>query len=489
VTEGEVKLFHLSLRYKLPLWGSLLIVVSVAAVSMALMLKAYEDLRQDVRTSASGLAHLLNRTLFPALLHDDVWRAFEQINAVYAGQGTGNPIRPEAIFVVDGAGQIVVSSHPERLPVLARLDSLGRDHAALAAALKDLSGTALTDLDFPGAAHRFFALPVHEESARVGTLVLAYSKDVFQPRFRGLALHGVLVGGLVLAVLLPLNWYWGQRMARPLVDLARRMGRVVHGAGEAGAQRDAYPFRDELGQLFEAFDAMQEEMRQKVLLERELLQSERLSAIGRLAAGIAHEVNNPLGGMLLALDTLKARGGLPPQADKTLSMLERGLKQIQETVAALLVQSRESGRTLGDEDLEDVRTLIQPQVQKKSQRLDWQVALPPGAGLPAAACRQILINLLLNAVQATAEGGHVGLSVAPAAGSLRFLVVNDAGATPPGPLEHLFEPFVSGREGGHGLGLWVTYQIVQQLEGSLTAECRDGQVRFEVWLPLQAEET
>ena len=483
-----MNLFHLSLRYKLPLWGSLLIVVSVAAVSMALMLKAYDDLRQDVRTSAEGLAHLLNRTLFPALLHDDVWRAFEQINAVYAGQGAGNPIRPEAIFVVDDAGQIIVSSHPERLPVLARLGSLNRDHAALATALKDLSGTALVDFDFPGAAQRFFALPVQEESARVGTLVLAYSKDVFQPRFRGLALHGILVGGLVLAVLLPLNWYWGQRMARPLVDLARRMGRTVHGGPREEPPRDVYPYRDELGQLFEAYDAMQEEMRQKALLERELLQSERLSAIGRLAAGIAHEINNPLGGMLLALDTLKARGSLPAQADNTLGLLERGLKQIQETVAALLVQSRESGRTLVNEDLEDVRTLIHPQVLKKSQRLDWQVALPPHTGLPAAACRQILINLLLNAVQATAEGGHVGLSVRPAEGSLRFLVVNDAGATPPGPLEHLFEPFVSGREGGHGLGLWVTYQIVRQLRGALTAECRDGQVRFEVWLPLETEE-
>lgn len=483
-----MKLFHLSLRYKLPLWGSLLIVLSVAAVSMVLMLKAYDDLRQDVRTSAGGLAHLLNRTLFPALLHDDVWRAFEQMNAVYAGQGTSNPIRPDAIFLVDGEGQIMVSSHPERLPMLARLDSLGEDYAALAAALKMVSGTTLVDFDVPASSRWFFALPVHEESARVGMLVLAYSKDVFQPRFRKLALHGILVGGLVLAVLLPLNWYWGQRMARPLVDLAQRMSRVVHDAQHERTSRDLYPYHDEVGQLFDAYDAMQQEMLKKAMLERELLQNERLSAVGRLAAGIAHEINNPLGGMLLALDTLKARGGLPAQANKTLSMLERGLKQIQDIVGALLVQSRDSGRPLMEEDLEDVRTLIQPQVMKKFQRLDWNVALPPSTTLPAAACRQILINLLLNAVQATAEGGNIGLSLLSAESEMQILVVNDAGDMPSGPLEHLFEPFVTGREGGHGLGLWVTYQIVQQLDGTIAAECRDGQVRFEVRLPMRKDE-
>ena len=479
-----MRLFDLSLRYKLPLWGGLLIVVSVLAVSAALMLKAYDDLQRDVRISAEGLAHTLSRTLFPALLHDDVWRAFEQIDAAFAGRGGADPIRPEAIFVVDDKARIVVSSAPQSLPVLAHLNSLGPDHARLVPALDRLHGANLASLDLPDSKRLFFALPIREEGAQVGTLVLAYSKDVFLPRFRSLALQGALIGLVILAVLLPLNWYWGRHMAEPLVELAGRMGQVVHGASEEPWHRD-YPYRDELGQLFAAYDDMVAEIRAKTRLEQELIVAERLSAIGRLASGMAHEVNNPLGGMLMSLDTLKARGEMPEHVSRTLSLLERGLKQIQATVSALLVQAREQGRTLGAQDLEDVRTLIQPQVLKKSQRLTWEVVLPEGLRLPANAVRQVLINLLLNAVQATAEQGRIGLTMAPARGGLALTVRNEADPIPRERLAHLFEPFVSGREGGHGLGLWVTYQIVQQLGGRIGVECADGEVRFEVWLPKE----
>lgn len=480
--------FDLSLRYKLPLWGGALILASVLAVSAALMLKAYEDLKEDLRTSAEGLGGILTKTLFAPLLHDDVWRAFEQVNAAFhGGRRPDHPIQPEVIFVVGPVGQIVVSTAPGELPLTADLERLGPDHALLARELDrhPPRGGLVQGMDSGG--RLYFAFPIREESAQVGTLVLGYSRDVFLPRFRGLALYGILIGALVLAVLLPLNWYWGQRMARPLVDLSRRMGRVASG-GQDDPPREVYPFRDELGRLFQAYDAMADELRQKALLERELLQSERLSAIGQLASGIAHEVNNPLGGMLMALDTLKARGGLPEHAARTLDMLERGLKQIQETVAALLVQARDQGRILTARDLEDVRTLIHPQALKKSLRLDWSVDLPADTRLPAAAVRQILINLLLNAVQAAPEAGWASLSLSPRDGGLDMAVVNPAEPIPPERLRHLFEPFVSGREGGSGLGLWVTYQIVGQLGGRIGARCADGLVRFDVWLPLASAE-
>jgi signal transduction histidine kinase len=485
-----MRFFHLSFRYKIPIWGGALILISVLAVSTALMFKAYEDLKEDVRISAEGLGGILTKTLFAPLLHDDVWLAFEQVNAAFHGRKPDNPIQPEIIFVVSPVGQIVVSTAPEELPMLADLAALGPGYAELARALDAPIQKDSISYD-PGSARRvFFAFPIREESAQVGTLVLAYSKDVFLPRFRGHALYAVLIGALVLAVLLPLNWYWGQRMARPLVDLARRMGRAVHGGEEdtpRDTPRESYPYQDELGQLFQAYDAMRVEMREKALLERELLQSERLTAIGRLASGIAHEVNNPLGGMLIAVDNLRERGGLPEHAAKTLGMLERGLKQIQETVAALLVQARDQSRPLTSHDLEDVRTLIHPQVLKKSQRLDWRAELPEGVQLPAAACRQILINLLLNAVQATAEQGRIVVEVDMRDGGLVFEVTNQAEPISRERMEHLFEPFIAAREGGHGLGLWVTYQIVRQLAGRISAVCEDGEVRFEVWLPLEKD--
>jgi signal transduction histidine kinase len=479
--------FDLSFRYKIPIWGSALIVISVLAVSSALMFKAYEDLKEDVRISAEGIGGILTKTLFSPLLHDDLWRAFEQVNAAFHGRKPDNPIQPELIFVVGPVGQIMVSSAPEEMPLLIDLASLGPGYAELARTLDQPIQQDSISYDSGSARRVFFAFPIREESAQVGTLVLAYSKDVFLPRFRGHALYAVLIGALALAVLLPLNWYWGQRMARPLIDLARRMGHAVHG-GEDKTPRENYLYRDELGQLFQAYDAMLVEMRKKALLESELLQSERLTAIGRLASGIAHEVNNPLGGMLMSLDTLRERGGLPEHAAKTLGLLERGLKQIQETVAALLVQARDQSRVLTPHDLEDVHTLIQPQVLKKSQQLIWHAELPEDVQLPAAACRQILINLLLNAVQATREQGVVRLEVGACEGGLAFNVINQAEPISPARMAHLFEPFVGAREGGHGLGLWVTYQIVRQLDGRIGAVCENGEVRFEIWLPMKEKQ-
>ena len=478
------RVLDLSLRYKIPLWGSLLILVSVMSVSGALMFKAYEDLRRDVRSSAEGLGRTLSKTLFPALLHDDVWHAFEQIHAAFSGHSSGNPVQPEAIFVVDVAGRIIVSSVPTMLPMLARLESLGQDHAQLAAYLGDLQVGDWQVFDFPHAAQSFFAFPIREEGAQVGTLILAYPKDVFLPRFRGLALFGAFVGALVLAVLLPINWFWGVRMSRPLVGLAQRMSRVVHGGTEDQAHV-AYPYQDEVGQLFHAYDLMLDELRQKTLLEQELMQSERLSAVGRLASGIAHEINNPLGGMLMALDTLRERGEQSEPVARTAGLLQRGLKQIQDTVGALLVQTRGERRPLKAHDLDDVRTLVHHEIAKKFQQLDWQIDLPPGELPPALACRQIMINLLLNAVQAAPLHGQVAVRLGPHNGGLHVTVVNDAEPIPAQRLAHLFEPFVTDREDGHGLGLWVTYQIVQQLQGRITAMSEDGRVRFEVWLPME----
>jgi signal transduction histidine kinase len=303
------------------------------------------------------------------------------------------------------------------------------------------------------------------------------------------------MGALVLAVLLPINWYWGRRMARPLAELAHGMAALVRGA-PPDLNPDAYNYRDELGQLFAAYREAAAALRQKAALEREVLQSERLVAVGRLAAGIAHEVNNPLAGMLIALDNVKQRikqrdaddPALDPRMARTLDFLQRGLQHISETVGALLVEARVQARPLVRHDLDDLRTLVEPQATKKNLRLEWRADLPETLPVAASLVRQICINLLLNAIQTTAAGGNVRLEAQGNAQNLSLCVCNDSDPLPPHILAHIFEPFVSGREGGHGLGLWVTYQTVRQLGGHIAVDSADGQVIFQVRLPIEPQE-
>lgn len=263
------------------------------------------------------------------------------------------------------------------------------------------------------------------------------------------------------------------------------MAALVQGRPAPVPAADHYAWHDELGRLFAAYREAAQALNEKAMLEREMLHSERLAAVGRLAAGIAHEVNNPLGGMLMAIDNLKQRGPLDPATAKTVSLLERGLQQVAEIVGALLVEARVTRRELSRHDFDDLHTLIEPQAAKKQVALDWNVNLPEKLALPAGVVRQVVINLLLNALQAAPEGGWARLSATLRGNALEIEVANSGGPLPAEVRSHLFEPFVSGREGGHGLGLWVTYQTVVQSGGRIEARDENGEVSFLVTLPLE----
>lgn len=475
--------FNLSFRFKLPLWGSLLIVATALAVSGALMFRAYDDLREDLLISSKSLGRTLAKSLFRPLLHDDVWRAFELIRAPTEGEAEENPVQPDAIIVLDRAYRVLVSSRPIEMPMLSDFRRFGAEQAALADAIDALQGREAHTIDLPDAGHLYVVVPIADEAALLGALVISHSKSAFVPRFWRTAQSGALIGLLVLAVLLPANWYWGRRMAEPLVRLTDHIDGLGHGVPD-DLDPGLYAYRDELGRLFQAYRRMVQELREKAMLERRMVQSERLAAVGRLAAGMAHEINNPLGGMLTAIDTLKCHAEVDPRTLKTISLLERGLVQVKETVGALLVEARLKSRDLAYQDLEDVHTLVAPAANKKRLKVAWRNDLPDSLPLPATLVRQIFINLLLNAIQAANEDGEVGCLVEHVPGELAITVTNDGRLLSPEQMEHLFEPFSPLSESGHGLGLWVTWQIVHQLGGRIAAQTKESLMVFEVRIPL-----
>ncbi|WP_136416014.1 HAMP domain-containing sensor histidine kinase [Herbaspirillum sp. ST 5-3] len=478
--------FDLSFRSKIPLWGGLLIVVTALSISASLLFRMYDDLEQDMAASADSLGRAVASTLFPALLHEDVWRAYELIDAPFRGIQRTNPMQAEKLLVIDTGGKVIVSTQPERMPMLADLARLGADYADLATRLPNNDKKLAHALELKKEEHYYFAIPIADEETQLGTLVLVYSRSALMRRFFESAWRVSLIGLIIMAVLLPLNWYWGRRMAVPLAQLTERMERL--GANELPDDLDPalYPYRDELGRLFDAYELMLGALREKAILEKEMVRSERLAAVGQLTAGIAHEINNPLGGMLTAINTLKHHGDGNPRTLKTISLIERGLLQIKETVAALLVEARVNSRNLSPHDIEDIHTLIQPQAQKKSLKIDYRGSLAQEVPLPANLLRQIFINLLLNAVQAANERGIVWCNIALDDKELMFEVGNDGQQITQAQRERLFEPFVTHRESGHGLGLWVTYQIMQTLGGRIVVTGDDDITRFAVHIPFGA---
>jgi two-component system NtrC family sensor kinase len=324
------------------------------------------------------------------------------------------------------------------------------------------------------------------DKTQLGTVILEYSRDIYQQRVLETIRKVAVSTAITLAILVPLAWFWGKQIASPLLRLSSAIRQVARVPAATVAFK-APAGKDEIAELGVTFNSMVDGLREREALKEEVLASERLAAIGRLTAGIAHEINNPLGGMLNAISTYKRqRSGAPAFVDRTMSLLERGLTQIRETVAALLVEARLESRALTPHDIEDVHTLLLANVQGKHVRLDWQNGVTEPIPLPSTEVRQILLNLLLNAVEAVDDRGHVISAVTASETGLEVRVENDGVGLNDNQLQHLFEPFAESRRKGKGLGLWMTYQLATQLRGRIEAQSKPGQTVFTVTLPIAA---
>ena len=133
-------LFNLSFRAKLPLWGSLLILLTAMSVGLSLIVREYDSMREDLLTSADNLARTLSKTLFPILLHDDLWKAYEIINAPFHGATSSSPMQASLLVLLDKNDKVYVSTDPQAFPTLATFAGLSGEAKELAGNLGKLHG-------------------------------------------------------------------------------------------------------------------------------------------------------------------------------------------------------------------------------------------------------------------------------------------------------------------------------------------------------------
>jgi two-component system NtrC family sensor kinase len=478
-------ILDLSFRYKIPIWGGVLITITALAVAGTLMLNAYGDLKENVHVDSEMMGYSLISNLVPALQNNDIRRAYEIISAPLESDEPGsNPVNAKTILVVDNMLRVVVSAHPDSGPMLADMRHLSPEYSLVADQISHMDQSRSGHINLPESKYYYYVTPISGKTGHLGTLIIVHPKNVILPRFSRLARQGFTAAAIILAILLPFNWYWGWRMAMPLVQLSARMGEITRKWPE-DLDPGLYAHRDELGRLFEAYTQMLSYLKDNEQLERKMVQSERLAALGQLSAGIAHEINNPLSGMLTAIDTLKSYSDLDARTVKTITLIERGLNQIKDTVGALLVEAKSNSRNLTPQDIEDVLTLITPMARKKGLHIGWHNSIDEEVALPATFVRQIMINLLLNAVQAASQQGEVAFDIAIADNQMHLSVTNNGKTLTDEQIARLFEPFSSLGEGGHGLGLWVTYQIVHQLGGHVGVKREtNNYMHFSVNIPL-----
>lgn len=482
---------NLSYRLKVPLALTAVIVLTEVALTATLLPWAFSDAKRDLRASANSLAKTLSLTVRGPLVKDELWRAYEIVQAPVATKDASSPLKD--IVVLDARKQIYTSSQPRQYRVLAPASTLPAELRLALAAVQ--GGRERFYFNFPSyfaTSNAAAAVPVRaDDDSVVGYVLLSYEAHRLYDRVAAVLLKIVAVTVPGLLILLPLGWAWGNRIVKPLTSLAALM-RKVGNEPPGELERQVEPRgSDEATQLARQFKKMLRQLDEKERLERQVLVAERLAAVGRVSAGIAHEINNPLGGMLNAVDTLSRHGNLDSFAHKTLGLLRRGLAQIRSTVGALLLEARLDSPALQPVDCQDLHTLIGPQLAEKSVKLEWDWSLRRALPLPAHMVRQLILNLLLNAAKAVDVGGRVSVQGATVDGNLVVRVANSGQYIPGEELEHLFEPFsadgMSGDGKAHGLGLWVSYQIVNRLGGTISTSSEPGYTVFEVVLPYAEE--
>jgi signal transduction histidine kinase len=465
-----------SYRIKVPLALGAVALAAGIAVAMTTYLLVFRFVEQNASAQTQRLARTLARSLAQPLLSNDVWRAFQTVRA---SSLTDAPSESPAlqVIVLDAQGAVFVALDPKRYP-------LGTPAARLSERLAQAARWITQDtrsagyLDEPVDASSLVVAErlVGEEETLLGGVIVEQEHGISRAQAREVAERLAALGSLAIALVAIVGWTVGRRMIRPLEKLRSAM-RAAPRDDVRPAVTEVSRLNDEVGDLGGAFLAMMTELDARRQMERDMLNAERMASIGRLTAGIAHEVNNPLGGMLAAVGNRRLRGGLDDETGRTLALLERGLQQIHSTVSALLNEARLELHELRDDDLHDVYLLLQPEAQGVGCAISWRVRRPDSGQLPSVAVRQTLLNLCLNAIAAAGDGGRVRVSSSESANAWQVRVANTGAALSAAQ----FDAMLLGqpqRDGGRaGLGLWVTSRILQTLGGTieLAAQAeRDG---------------
>lgn len=448
---------------------------------------------------------------------------------------TSAPVRDEAGRL---AGVLLVGTRLDSLVVGLQTEALadiilqGRDGATLAMTF-ETPGTDTVSWALPAAQARAIeGVRLHEFSLWSRDYQAAYSPWIARGQWMGtlgVALPSnflvateatsrdifSLVFTLGTVAIILLGYRLAQSIARPILRLRTMAQSVAQGDLE---QSSGLARADEIGELAQAFDGMTERLQARTAeaqrlyaeaiennrrlaemyerlraAQQQLIQSEKLAAVGQLAAGIVHDVKNPLGVIKgMAEEMLEDVPTASSQVDD-LQTIRDNASRANAIVADLLLFARQSTPTMQERDLRETidGALRLTSFMTRKGGVEVQRSLPSQAALAVfdpQQIQQVMINLIQNAVQAMPHGGklHVGLA---ASDDSVIVTVRDTGVgIAPEHLPRIFEPFFTTKpEGqGTGMGLAVSYGIVSRHHGQITVESEPGAGSlFTIRLPKQ----
>ena len=275
-----------------------------------------------------------------------------------------------------------------------------------------------------------------------------------------------------------------RQMVKPLAQVTNGLEAV--GRGEmSDFIRVSNNSGDEIDRLSHTFNQIMIELAEKKQLEDEIAMSQKLVALGRITAGVAHEVNNPLAGLLNCIDTLRSHPDNPKLIERYLPIIDQGLHRIKDIVQNLLVGLKvEEGEEIVELDhINKLHYLIKAEIGDRAITIDWNNELAPEVPV-SAKLEQIVFNLLKNSIEALGEEGLINVRIYTEGEYLTVQVKDNGPGIPINIKNQLFDPFFTTKSNGTGLGLWVVYRQTQSLKGIIEFECDETGTSFYVTVPV-----
>jgi signal transduction histidine kinase len=330
---------------------------------------------------------------------------------------------------------------------------------------------------------RYFAASVRRADPGAGSLLVLYPEQSWRQARWDAAMPPLAVGAGTILLMGIVSAWLAQRMGQRIRSVQRQVAAIADGEFREITLDGR---SDEIQELSASVNRMS---RQLQALQQTIRQSERSRLLGQIAGGLAHQLRNAVTGARMAVQ-IHARRCTPSTTDESLSVALRQLALTEEQLKGLLSLGRESERPREACDLnrlvEDVASLVGPLCQHTHVQLTCapaeHVATVRG---DAETLRGALLNLALNAIEAAGPVGCVELNIA-IVGRDVLVTICDNG---PGPAAHvagsLFEPFVTSKPEGVGLGLALAKQAAEDHGGSLSWERVDASTRFCLRLPAE----
>lgn len=333
----------------------------------------------------------------------------------------------------------------------------------------------------------------------IGVESVSVSIDYALANVKRKAIDTFIFGLSTLGVLyLAIYGIFRQLVSKPLKSLSETFTKIIEGKeslkGDLSVER-----YDEIGELTYSFNALarhlldaQEQLKKTAALEKQMMETEKFSALGQLSAGVAHEINNPLGGIRLCFNNLISTNMDDETRKRHIELINSGLDRIQAIVRQLLDFAKEqplspslvSLNTL----LTNVLNLTDYTISKKGIMLVKELSEElPQVLADANKLEQVFLNLIINAIQAMDKGGTLTVKTWFDTKNCYVSITDTGHGIPDGIKARIYDPFFTtkGVKEGTGLGLTVSKAIVEQHNGAIHIDTKPGKTTFTVSLPLK----